>query len=119
MAGIPKDRYYLYQSKWSTKPVLHLLPHWTWPERLNQKVPVFCYTNYPKAELFVNGKSMGVKQKNNSTIYNRYRLIWDDVIYEPGEIKVVAYDKDNKVVAVKMLSFGEDGQEFKRTLSKA
>jgi beta-galactosidase len=103
LAGIPKDRYYLYQSKWSDKPVFHVLPHWTWPERLNQKVPVFCYTNYPKAELFVNGKSMGVKQKNKSTIYNRYRLIWDDVIYEPGEIKVVAYDANDKVVAEKVI----------------
>jgi len=98
LAGLPKDRYYLYQSKWSDKPVLHLLPHWTWSERINQKVPVFCYTNYPKAELFVNGKSMGVKQKDKSNTYTRYRLMWDDVIYQPGEIKVVAYDNNNKAV---------------------
>lgn len=99
LAGIPKDRYYLYQSKWDDKPVLHLLPHWTWPDRLGQNVPVYCYTNYPKAELFVNGKSMGVKQKERSSKYNRYRLMWKDVVYEPGEIKVVAYDSNDKPVA--------------------
>jgi beta-galactosidase len=118
LAGIPKDRYYLYQSKWSDKPVLHVLPHWTWPDRLNQKVPVFCYTNYPKAELFVNGKSMGVKQKNTSTIYNRYRLMWDDVIYEPGEIKVVAYDNDNKVVAEQVIRTASETYSVKLTADR-
>ena len=103
LAGLPKDRYYLYQSNWSNKPVFHVLPHWTWPERVNQKVPVFCYTNYPKAELFVNGKSMGVKQKDKSNTYTRYRLMWEDVIYQPGEIKVVAYNENNKVVAEKVI----------------
>ena len=103
LAGIPKDRYYLYQSKWSDKPVFHVLPHWTWPDRLNQNVPVFCYTNYPKAELFVNGKSMGTRIKDKSSMLKRYRLMWDDVIYEPGEIKVVAYDKNDKVVAEKII----------------
>lgn len=94
LAGIKKDRYYLYQSKWSNHPVLHLLPHWNWEDRLGQNVPVFCYTNYPKAELFVNGKSMGVKGKNRRNKYERYRLMWKDVIYQPGEIKVVAYGDD-------------------------
>lgn len=103
LAGLPKDRYYLYQSKWSDKPVFHVLPHWTWPDRLNQKVPVFCYTNYPKAELFVNGKSMGIRQKDKSNTYTRYRLMWNDVIYQPGEIKVVAYDDYNKVVAEQVI----------------
>ncbi len=118
LAGLPKDRYYLYQSKWSDKPVFHVLPHWTWPERLNQKVPVFCYTNYPKAELFVNGKSMGIKQKNKSTMYNRYRLMWDDVIYEPGEIKVVAYDKDNKPVAEKIIRTAGETYAIKLTADR-
>lgn len=103
LAGIPKDRYYLYQSNWSDKPVLHVLPHWTWPDRLNQKVPVFVYTNYPKAELFVNGKSMGTRVKDKSSMLKRYRLMWDDVIYEPGEIKVVAYDNSDKVVAEQVI----------------
>ena len=118
LAGIPKDRYYLYQSKWSDKPVFHVLPHWTWPDRLNQKVPVYCYTNYPKAELFVNGKSMGIKQKNKSTIYNRYRLIWDDVIYQPGEIKVVAYDSNDKVVAEKIIKTAGETYSIKLTADR-
>lgn len=95
LAGLKKDRFYLYQSKWSDKKVLHLLPHWNWEERLGQNVPVFCYTNYPKAELFVNGKSMGTRTKNKANKYERYRLMWKDVVYQPGEIKVVAYDEKN------------------------
>lgn len=95
LAGLKKDRYYLYKSKWSLNPVLHLLPHWNWNDRIGQNVPVFCYTNYPKAELFVNGKSKGIKQKNKSNKYERYRLMWNDVVYYPGEIKVVAYDENN------------------------
>lgn len=94
LAGMKKDRFYLYQSKWSDRPVLHLLPHWNWSDRLGQNVPVFCYTNYPKAELFVNGKSMGVKEKSRRNKYERYRLMWKDVVYQPGEIKVVAYGDD-------------------------
>jgi len=99
LAGLKKDRFYLYQSNWSATPMLHVLPHWNWPDRLNQNVPVYCYTNYPKAELFVNGKSMGTKQKDKSNKYTRYRLMWNDVVYEPGEIKVVGYDENNKAVA--------------------
>ena len=118
LAGIPKDRYYLYQSKWSDKPVFHVLPHWTWPDRLNQKVPVFCYTNYPKAELFVNGKSMGIRQKEKSNLYKRYRLMWDDVIYEPGEIKVVAYDKDDKVVAEQIIRTAGETYSIKLTADR-
>lgn len=118
LAGLPKDRYYLYQSKWSDKPVLHVLPHWTWPERLNQKVPVFCYTNYPKAELFVNGKSMGIKQKDKSNTYTRYRLMWDDVIYEPGEIKVVAYDANNKAVTEKVIRTAGETYSIKLTADR-
>ena len=118
LAGIPKDRYYLYQSKWSDKPVLHVLPHWTWPDRLNQKVPVFCYTNYPKAELFVNGKSMGIRQKDKSSMLKRYRLMWDDVIYEPGEIKVVAYDANDKVVAEKIIKTAGETYTIKLTADR-
>jgi len=103
LAGLKKDRFYLYQSKWSSEPMLHVLPHWNWPDRLNQKVPVYCYTNYPKAELFVNGKSMGVKSKDKSNKYTRYRLMWNDVVYQPGEIKVVAYNDKNEAVAEKVI----------------
>jgi len=103
LGGLKKDRFYLYQSKWSAKPVLHLLPHWNWPDRIGQHVPVYCYTNYPSAELFVNGVSMGVKKKEKSNKYTRYRLMWNDVVYQPGEIKVVAYDMDNKPVAEQLV----------------
>ena len=100
LAGIPKDRYYLYRSRWNTeKPTLHLLPHWNWEGREGQTTPVFAYTNYESAELFLNGKSLGLQKKNNSTPQNRYRLMWMDVKYEPGTLKVVAYDKDGKAVA--------------------
>lgn len=100
LAGLPKDRYYLYRSRWNTQtPTLHILPHWNWAGREGQITPVFAYTSYDKAELFVNGKSMGIQTKNRSTPQNRYRLMWMNVKYEPGTIKVVAYDKDDKPVA--------------------
>lgn len=97
LAGIPKDRYYLYQSAWTNKKVLHILPHWTWPGRAGEITPVQVYTNYPSAELFVNGKSMGIQRKNPASKYGAYRLIWDQVIYEPGEIKVLAFNDEGKV----------------------
>ena len=102
LAGLPKDRYYLYRSHWNpSKETLHLLPHWTWPGREGLVTPVFCYTNYPTAELFVNGKSMGKKSKSKETNHTRYRLMWNDVKYEPGTLKIVAYDSNGKQVAVK------------------
>jgi len=100
-AGIKKDRFYLFQSHWSSKPVLHLLPHWNW--HLGDTVPVMCYTNYPKAELFVNGKSQGVKSFDKSGTFTRYRLIWPEVLYQPGEIKVVAYDANGKAADTKVI----------------
>jgi beta-galactosidase len=118
LAGIPKDRYYLYQSKWSNKPMLHILPHWTWPDRIGQNVPIYCYTNYPKAELFVNGKSMGIKQKDKSDKYNRYRIFWKDVVYEPGEIKVVAYVANDKPVAEQIIKTSGEPFSIKLTADK-
>jgi beta-galactosidase len=118
LAGLPKDRFYLYQSKWSDKPMLHLLPHWNWADRVGQNVPVFCYTNYPKAELFVNGKSMGVKQKDKSNKYTRYRLMWKDVVYEAGEIKVVAYDNNNKVMEEKTIKTAGEPYAIKLTVDR-
>jgi beta-galactosidase len=98
LAGIPKDRYYLYQAKWTNKEVLHLLPHWNWEGKEGQKIPVYCYTSYSKAELFLNGKSMGVREKDPGNLYTKYRLVWNEVPYEPGELKVVALDKSNKPI---------------------
>ena len=66
------------------------MPHWTWPDRLGQEVPIQCYTNYPEVELFVNGKSMGTKRKDKSQKFLRYRMRWDNIIYQPGEIKIIA-----------------------------
>lgn len=104
LASLPKDRYYLYRSKWNEKsPTLHILPHWNWEGREGEITPVFVYTSYPKAELFINGKSQGIREKNDSTVYNRYRLMWHEARYQPGELKVVAYDKDGKAVAEKSI----------------
>ena len=102
LASLPKDRYYLYRSKWNDKDAtLHVLPHWTWPGREGEVTPVFVYTSYPSAELFVNGKSQGRREKNDSTVIDRYRLRWNDVVYEPGEITVVAYDANGNKAAEK------------------
>ena len=104
LAGLPKDRAYLYRARWRTDaPTLHILPHWTWPERVGQKTPVYVYTSYPEAELFVNGKSQGRKTFDRSSRLDRYRLRWRDVIYEPGELKVVAYDKSGREAETKVV----------------
>ncbi|MGG1554003.1 beta-galactosidase GalB [Paenibacillus ferrarius] len=94
LCGLPKDRYYLYKSQWSMEPVLHLLPHWNWPGREGEYIPVHCYTSYSQAELFLNGISLGVSRKSTDSLYERYRLRWEKVPYEPGTIRVVAYDND-------------------------
>ncbi|MDO5588344.1 MAG: glycoside hydrolase family 2 TIM barrel-domain containing protein [Bacteroidales bacterium] len=94
LAGLPKDRFYLYRSHWNkNEHTIHLLPHWTWTGREGQVTPVYCYTDYPSAELFVNGKSQGRITKNKDSRLDRYRLRWQNVKYEKGEIKVVVYDK--------------------------
>ena len=98
LAGIPKDRFYLYQSKWTNQEVLHLLPHWNWTGMEGKPIPVHCYTSFQKAELFVNGKSMGIRAKDPSNLYTKYRLVWDEVPYEPGELKVVALGTENKPI---------------------
>src|SRR5690606_12649674 len=93
-----------YKSVWNKREnTLHVLPHWTWPERIGQVTPVFVYTNYPSAELFINGKSQGVRRKTEETVQHRYRLMWTDVIYEPGELKVVAYDQQGKLAEEKIV----------------
>lgn len=103
LASIPKDRYYLYRSVWNKNAeTLHILPHWTWPGREGLPTPVFVYTNYPSAELFINGKSYGRQTKlRDGEPENRYRLMWHNAIYEPGELKVVAYDSTGHAVAEK------------------
>jgi len=135
LAGLPKDRAYLYQTHWAPeKKTLHVLPHWTFPGREGQVTPVFCYTSYPEAELFVNGKSQGRKKHidislddyrkyrveepmpwGGSSLFgdpnapedknrlNRYRMRWMDVKYEPGEIRIVAYDKNGNKAEEKVV----------------
>ena len=94
LAGFPKDVYYLYQSEWSNKQVLHLFPHWNWTA--GQTVDMWCYYNQAdEVELFVNGKSQGVKSKDE----NHLHVVWR-VKYEPGSVKVVAR-KDGKVIGEK------------------
>ncbi len=104
LGGLPKDRYYLYRSRWNTtEDTLHILPHWNWAGREGEVTPVFVYTNYNSAELFVNGVSQGVQTKNHDTKQSRYRLMWMDVKYQPGTVKVVALDDDGKAVAEKAM----------------
>ena len=93
LAGFPKDRYYNYQARWRPDfPMAHILPHWNWPERVGQVTPVHVYTSGDEAELFLNGKSLGRKTKGKF----EYRLRWNDVVYQPGELKVVAYKNGKK-----------------------
>lgn len=88
LAGFKKDRFYLYQSRWRPNfPMAHVLPHWNWPERVGKITPVHVFTSGDEAELFLNKKSLGRKKKGTY----EYRLRWDSVIYEPGELKVIAY----------------------------
>lgn len=116
LASLPKDRFYLYRSLWNkTANTLHVLPHWTWPGREGENTPVFVYTSYPSAELFVNGKSYGKQRKltadescalmgkDSLALQRRYRLMWMDVPYEPGEVKVVAYDASGKPAEEKIV----------------
>lgn len=104
LASLPKDRYWLYRSQWNSEsPTLHVLPHWNWKGREGDVTPVFVYTSYPKAELFINGRSQGVREKNDSTVYNRYRLMWNETRYEPGELRVVAYDDAGNPAAEKIV----------------
>ena len=109
LAGLPKDRYYLYRSRWNTAThTIHLLPHWTWPGREGEITPVYCYTDAPEAELFVNGKSQGRISKRQDSRLDRYRLRWNDVTYQPGELRVVAYNADGSVMGEqKVLTAGK------------
>ena len=124
LASIPKDRYWLYRSVWNDREsTLHILPHWNWEGHEGENIPVFVYTSWPEAELFLNGKSLGRQKKGpdgyvvpvdtvavslytsyagtlgdvNAPVESRFRLMWPDVEYEPGEIRVVAYDASGNV----------------------
>jgi len=104
LAGFPKDRYYMYKSEWTPEPVVHVLPHWTWPGREGQAIPVMVYTNAEEVELFLNGRSLGKKKRGVDTVVipvgnnvspekkfvSKWRLEWE-VTYQPGTLRAVAY----------------------------
>jgi beta-galactosidase len=119
LAGFPKDRYYLYQSQWTTKPMVHILPHWNWTGREGQNIPVMAYTNADEVEVFLNGKSLGKKARGSEPVeipvgpnvtperkfISRYRLLWQ-VPYQPGSLKAVAYSGGRKVVSQEIRTAG-------------
>ena len=102
LAGFPKDRYWLYQSRWNPERAMaHILPHWTWPGREGQVTPVHVYTSGDEAELFLNGKSLGRKVKEG------YRIRWDEVVYTPGTLEVVAYKNGKEWARDKVVTAGK------------
>jgi beta-galactosidase len=119
LAGFPKDRYYLYQSEWTTKPMVHLLPHWNWPGREGQKIPVMVYSNAEDVELFLNGRSLGKKARysdkwempaskeifSSGEFETKYRRIWQ-VPYEPGTMRAVAYHGGKQVAVDEVRTAG-------------
>jgi len=110
LVGIPKDRYYLYRSHWAPeKKTIHILPHWNWPDRVGQATPVYVYTGGDSAELFLNGQSLGKRTKNPQAevVRDRYALRWLDVLYEPGELKAVAYQSGRELGSAVMRTAGE------------
>jgi len=103
LAGFKKDRFYLYQARWRPDlPLAHILPHWTWPGREGKFTPVHVFTSGDEAELFVNGKSQGRKKRAEF----EYRLRWDLVTYEPGELKVIAYKQGKEWAASTVRTVG-------------
>ncbi|QVY65994.1 beta-galactosidase GalB [Polaribacter sp. Q13] len=119
LSGFPKDRFYLYQSQWTTEPMVHVLPHWNWEGKEGDIIPVYAYTNCDEVELFVNGKSFGKKIKGKDfteipseyhgfkkgMYKSKYRLSWN-VPYQPGDIKVIAYKDGNEVASKQIKTAG-------------
>jgi beta-galactosidase len=119
LAGFPKDRYYLYQSVWSKRPMVHVLPHWNWEGREGQPIPVMCYSNSAEVELFLNGKSLGRKKRFGEPVElpagtnvspdkkfgSKYRLLWE-VPFEPGTLRAVAYHEGKPVATDEVRTAG-------------
>jgi beta-galactosidase len=119
LAGFPKDRYYLYQSVWTSEPMVHILPHWNWAGREGQSIPVMAYTNADQVELFLDGRSLGRKQRgaeavtlpvgkkvsDSLTFVSRYRMLWQ-VPYEPGTLRAVAYKAGRAVATAEVRTAG-------------
>lgn len=113
LAGFPKDRFWLYQARWSDKTVLHVLPHWNWEGREGEVTPVHVYTNCDKVELLVNGKPMGTLERAE----NQYRLRWDDVVYEPGKVEAIGW-RDGAKVATETIRTAGRPRKIKVKLEK-
>jgi beta-galactosidase len=119
LAGFPKDNYYLYQSEWTTQPMVHLLPHWNWQGQEGQTIPVMAYSNAEEVELFLNGKSLGRKKRfsdewempvghnvsDTGKFLSKYRRIWE-VPYQPGTLKAVAYSGGKQVAEQEVRTAG-------------
>jgi beta-galactosidase len=112
LSGNPKDRYYMFMSQWSSSDLLHILPHWSWPGREGLNIPIHIYTKFDKVELLLNGKSQGYREINRKSynLLHHYRLIWDDLIYEPGELKAVAYQNDQPIMEKTIYTAGKPTQ---------
>ncbi|NJD10223.1 MAG: DUF4982 domain-containing protein, partial [Gemmatimonadetes bacterium] len=113
LVGIPKDRFWLYRAQWEPdEPTVHILPHWNWPDRLGQQVPVFVYTNGECAELLLNGATLGrrCKQPASPNAVERTRLTWKDVAYAPGELRAVAYREGAVIGEASVVTAGEAQQ---------
>jgi beta-galactosidase len=117
LCGIPKDRYYLYKSYWKpNETMVHILPHWNWEGSKYAKIPVFVYTNGDCAELFLNGKSLGkqCKKPASSKSVERFRLIWTDVAYQPGELKAVAF-KEGSIIGEQVIKTAGEPYQIRLT----
>lgn len=113
LVGIPKDRYFLYKSHWKPdETTVHILPHWNWPGRVGEPVPVFVYTNGDCAELFLDGASQGRRCKSPTAerSIERFRLMWNDVVYEAGELRAVAYREGERIGEATMRTAGAPSQ---------
>ncbi len=102
LCGFPKDAYYFFQSQWTTTPMVHILPHWTWPGLEGKTIPVFAYSNGDRVELFLNDRSLGIREMNDTLMYARW-----DVPYAPGTLKAVAYRKDEVIATTEQTTAGE------------
>lgn len=112
LAGLPKNRYYLYKSVWTNDTVLHVFPHWTWHGKEGQTVPVHVFTNYPEVELFINGVSQGKRRHGAENEIERFRLMWNETVYEPGELVAVAFDENGSEAERKVIKTANSAQKI-------
>jgi len=112
LAGLPKNRYYLYKSVWTNEPVLHVFPHWTWHGKEGEIVPVHIFTNYPEVELFINGVSQGRRRHGTEDEIERFRLMWNETVYQPGEIVAVAYDESGNEAERKVIKTANSAKKI-------